>query len=346
MTGDLILLTGATGFLGHRVLIQSLEAGYRVRCAVRSAEGIEKMLSSKSFNDLGLLSQNLSWIVVPDITATGAYDQAVVDVRYIIHVASPAKDGRVWGQRGISDEEYFVKPASMGVLGILESAAAHSPTLKRIVVTSSIVAVTPVSYFQGLSGPEIEAPNAESRIEDLTPPYPPGFAYQASKIAALNASEVWMKKHNPKFDMINILPGWIWGHQELATSADDLLAGSNSHLLSVLGATEKPYHIHSSVVSIHDCANAHLLALDPKVERNQAFIVGQLENLEQASTIAHSYVPEAFTKGIFSNTTKQPIVKFPQDGSKTRIALGLELRPFEEVVKEVASQYWELSNKN
>lgn len=303
METDSVLLTGATGFIGHRLLVQALEAGYRVRCATRSPKGIEKILSSESIKNLGSLTRRLSWVIVPDITASGAYDEAVLGVEYIIHVASPVGDVRTWGDPKVSDEEQFVKPSVAGVINILESAAAHNPTLQRIVVTSSVVAIHLPSYFQGLERPE-GVPNADTRVETPEPPYPAGFAYQASKIAALNESEAWMKRNNPSFDMISILAGWVWGYQEFAANVDDLLSGSNSSLLGVLDGQEKPFPINSSVVSVHDCAKAHLLALNPKVEGNQAFLVGRLENLHKANAIAQIHVSEAFAKGFFRSESK------------------------------------------
>ncbi|RSL88949.1 hypothetical protein CEP51_001469 [Fusarium floridanum] len=343
MANELILLTGATGFLGHRVLVLALQAGYRVRCAVRSAKGIDKILATESVKKLGSLTQKISWVIVPDITAPGAYDEAVTDAQYIIHVASPVGDIRTWGSSTLSDEEAFVKPAVSGVINMLESAAAHSPTLKRIVVTSSIVAIFPMKYFMGETPPQDHVFDANSRLEDLAPPYPPGFAYQASKIAALNASEAWMKKHNPKFDLVSTLPAWIFGKNEFAAKADDLMGGSNSTLLNVLKGTESKVPINSAVVSVHDCAQAHLLALNPSVGGGQAFIVGQLERLEDANSIAHKYFPDAFTKGVFSDTCRQATTRIPQNNETAETVLGLKLQSFEDVVKEVAGQYWDLS---
>ncbi|KAJ4171951.1 hypothetical protein NW754_007547 [Fusarium falciforme] len=346
MTNELILLTGATGFLGHRILVLALQAGYRVRCAVRSAKGIDKILATESVKKLGTLTRKLSWIIVPDITAPGAYDEAVIDVQYILHVASPVGDIRTWGDSStLSDEEIFVKPAVSGVIGMLESAAAHSPTLKRIVVTSSVVAIFPTKYFMGEAPPQDHVFDANSRLEDPTPPYPPGFAYQASKIAALNASEAWMKKHNPKFDMISCLPAWIFGTNEFATKADDLMGGSNSTLLNVLKGTESKVPVNSAAVSVQDCAQAHLLALNPSVAGDQAFIAGQLERLEDANDIARKHFPEAFTKGVFSDTCRQATTRIPQNNETAESVLGLKLQSFEDVVKEVAGQYWELSQK-
>ncbi|KAM0420999.1 hypothetical protein ACHAPT_011242 [Fusarium lateritium] len=347
MANDLILLTGATGFLGHRVLVMALQAGYRVRCAIRSAKGIDKILATPSVKKLGSLTRKISWVTIPDITAPGAYNEAVTDVQYIIHVASPVGDVRTWGDSSaLSDNDIFVKPAVSGVIRMLESAAAHSSTLKRIVITSSVVAIFPIPYFMGEAPPQDESFDANSRLENPTSPYPPGFAYHASKIAALNTSEAWMKEHNPKFDMISILPAWIWGTNEFAETADDMMGGSNATLLKVLMGTESKLPVNSAAVSVHDCAKAHLLALQPSIKGGQAFIAGQLECLEDANAIARRHFPEAFTKGVFSETCRQATIRIPQNVDKTSTVLGLKLQSFEDVVKEVAGQYWELSQKN
>ncbi len=78
----------------------------------------------------------LQFTFVPDILADGAYDEAVKDVKYIIHIASPiAKETEDY-------ERDVIQPAVKGTTNILKSAL-KAPTVKRIVITSSILAVIP-----------------------------------------------------------------------------------------------------------------------------------------------------------------------------------------------------------
>ncbi|KAF4982168.1 hypothetical protein FZEAL_2145 [Fusarium zealandicum] len=348
MTNQLVLLTGATGFVGLPVLVTALQAGYRVRCAVRAAKGIDRILSTESIKKLGPLTRKISWVIVPDITAPGAYDEAVVDVEYIIHVASPVGDVRTHGDTSgtLTEDEIFVRPAVTGVVGMLESAAAHSPTLKRIVVTSSVVAILPTIYFKGEKPPEDKVFDADSRLENLDLGDNPGLGYFASKIAALNASEAWMKENTPKFDMISVMPAWVWGKNELTATAYDLEGGSNAILLSILKGVESNAPINTAGVSVHDVATAHVRALEPAIEGNQSFILGKHMHVEAANAIVKEHFPDAFTEGVFADTCRQATTRIPMDAEKTKTVLGLELESFESLIKEVAGQYLELRKKN
>lgn len=87
MAGDLVLLTGATGFVGFAVLRAALEKGYKIRAAVRSEEKAETVRSNPTLQHIS--EEQLSFVIVPDILSDGAFDAAAESVKYILHVASP-----------------------------------------------------------------------------------------------------------------------------------------------------------------------------------------------------------------------------------------------------------------
>lgn len=76
----------------------------------------------------------VSYVIVPSIETEGAYDEAVKDVDGIIHTASPVVFQ--W-----EDPSEITGPAINGALGILRSAKKFGSKVKRVVLTSSIVAV-------------------------------------------------------------------------------------------------------------------------------------------------------------------------------------------------------------
>jgi uncharacterized protein YbjT (DUF2867 family) len=86
MAGQLVFITGATGFVGFAVLLEALKANYRVRISVRRASQVEEL---KSHHLIAPFASKLEAVVVPDITAEGAFDAALEGVTYIEHVASP-----------------------------------------------------------------------------------------------------------------------------------------------------------------------------------------------------------------------------------------------------------------
>ena len=86
MTGELVLVTGISGFIGYRVAVLALEAGYRVRGSIRRAEQAEHLRSLPSVQPF---LDRLEFVVVPDILANGAFDEALKGVDLVEHLASP-----------------------------------------------------------------------------------------------------------------------------------------------------------------------------------------------------------------------------------------------------------------
>lgn len=127
-------LTGATGFIGFRTLVLLLEAGYKVRVAVRNATGPEKI---KAIKAIAQYESQIEYIIVPDITVSGAYDDAVKGVKYVVHVASP------FASPDLLESEYessYIQPAIKGSTGILDSAAGVEG-IKRVVITGSYLSI-------------------------------------------------------------------------------------------------------------------------------------------------------------------------------------------------------------
>ena len=87
MAGELILLTGSTGFVGFETLRQALKHGYKVRAVVRSEQKAETVRSNPTLKDVS--EDQLSFVVIPDLLAEGVFDEVVKDVDYIVLVASP-----------------------------------------------------------------------------------------------------------------------------------------------------------------------------------------------------------------------------------------------------------------
>jgi nucleoside-diphosphate-sugar epimerase len=153
MATDLILITGATGFVGFRVLLYALQQGYNVRAVVRSQAKADTITSNTAFQKLNK-SSNLSFVTIPDFLTTNAFAQALEGVTCVLHIASP--NGLEPPPEGKSLEKYFVHAAVQNTLTVLESAK-NVPSVKRIVITSSVGAIL---------GPHEGAYTAEIRQQD------------------------------------------------------------------------------------------------------------------------------------------------------------------------------------
>jgi nucleoside-diphosphate-sugar epimerase len=86
MSTPLVLITGTSGHLGFRVLVLALEAGYSVVSTIRKVEQAMKISEKPSVRPH---RDRLSFAVVKDIAAPGAFDEAMKSVTHVIHVASP-----------------------------------------------------------------------------------------------------------------------------------------------------------------------------------------------------------------------------------------------------------------
>lgn len=342
MAGDLVLITGATGHLGFRVLRYALEYGYKVRAAVRSEAKADIIRSNSALKGMNK-SDNLSFIVVPDILAAGAYDKATDGVKYVIHVASPIP---------LSDspsedlERHFIRPAVQGTLGMFESAR-KAGTVSRIVVTSSVVAIVPQGALRAPSG---ETYTADSRLPTDEGPYANSFhAYGASKIAAFNRAEEWMKREKPAFDAIHVHPSYIVGRDDLVDSTGPFQTGTNFLPLNIALGRPAPVPVGNQYNSVNDTARVHVLSLDDKIEGNQSFICSTSGSdgfdWNDTRAIVEKHFPAEIKAGILPNNATYQNVVCMLDIAKTGEAFGFKNEAYEPLAVGVIGHWLELYKK-
>ncbi|KAI9666211.1 MAG: hypothetical protein M1821_004146 [Bathelium mastoideum] len=353
MAGDLVLISGATGHLGFRTLVLALEAGYQVRAAIRNESRAQEILETPSIKRLNTGS-NLTFVTVPDLTSDGAYDEAVKGVKYIIHLASPITSGK--NTQPDQYEAVYISPAVHGTLGMLESAHRAGPTVRRIVIASSVLSL---ASLQDLSS-GANTVTATSRVRP-TPALPttPGAAefvpYAISKIAALNAAEDWIQQHDgttsgrATFDLVHIHPSFVLGANELATTVRAVLGGTNAAAatlaLGARGGADEP-RLGASV-HLEDVAEAHVRALQPEVAGNQSFVVSTPGGIKWEDTleVVERVFPEAVADGRLPNNGAQKTGELNADVAKTEEVLGIRFRGFEEQVKSVVGQLLEVADR-
>jgi nucleoside-diphosphate-sugar epimerase len=129
MAAELIFITGATGFIGSATALAALKAGFRLRvCLRKPSEKLEAVLSE--------YSQQVEYVIVPDITDESAFKGKLDGADYVLHLASPLTHG--------TDKESYFGPAVKGTTAVL-SEAARVASIKKVVVTSSIAALIPLN---------------------------------------------------------------------------------------------------------------------------------------------------------------------------------------------------------
>ncbi|KAH8817142.1 hypothetical protein F5884DRAFT_778541 [Xylogone sp. PMI_703] len=337
MPGDLVLVTGATGMIGFRILVELLNSGYRARVAVRDETGFQKIQSLKP---VASFLSNLEKVIVPDITKPGVYDDAVKGVKYVIHVASPLAHPRY------NDADYeavLIQPSIKGTVGMLESAA-KAPGVERIIITASVVSKVPSASLS--SGKVI---NESTYDANPNGPYSTLMSvYGASKALAYRATQEFMDENQPHYDVINIRPVFVLGRDDTVTVGTDIAKGTNSFLMGPLLGYPRTVAISGSVIHVDDVARMHVLSLDPSIKGHQDFLAASHpEGIQWADAfdIIKKHYPKQCDAGIFKvdDTVPRPPANISRvDNTKAAETFKITFKSFEEQVTSVADHFVEL----
>lgn len=342
MANELVFITGGNGHIGFRTLVVALQHGYSVRVAVRSESKKQKILSAPSIKSLNP-GPRLTFVIVPDLTSDGAYDEAVRGAAYIIHLASP-----IVLKGEIKPEDFhaaLIEPAIRGTLSMLE-AASRTKGIRRVVITSSIVGFIPSEYMFDIETPEGKVFDHNSQTTLDPGPYPSDFhAYNASKVSALDATKAFVRDNKPEFDITNIHPAFVIGKNELVTDVKDITIGTNGPAMALVLGNKSTSPVVGATVHLDDIAFMHVKALDPKILAGS--YVGNSEGYagtvwQNATRIVAENFPKAVAKGIFPNDGTQPTRRLRVDARRTEEVMGFKFLSFEEQVKSVVSHYLEL----
>src|SRR5258708_33942045 len=135
MSSDLVLVTGASGYVVGHCMLRLLHDGYRVRGTLRSlqraGEVRQWLTKARGGIDPG---DALSFIEV-ELTNSNGWDAAMEGVRYVLHVASPIPSSMP------KNPDDLIVPARGGTLNVIR--AASRPPRERVVLCSPFRATFP-----------------------------------------------------------------------------------------------------------------------------------------------------------------------------------------------------------
>jgi len=315
----LVLVTGASGFVGSHVVDELLRNGYSVRGAVRS-HNVERV--SKSYASFG---DRFTTTVIEDI-ATSELSPALKDVNAIIHVASPLSHSG--SPRGILDT------AISGTTRVLEAALAAG--VKQLVVTASIASLGSQEDLWKDHVITEKSYNTLTFEDALRPDAPAFLVYMTSKgLADLAVRE--FKLAHPEIDLTTIHPSYIYGPHGSGQVVNSPATGTNQYVYALISGPpdDRPLlHADPAVrgpphsVDVRDVARAHVLALKvpPSPNETKRFILSSnttpwtevIEFLAKARPELKERLPVITGK-------EAPVGKFVTfDTSATRDVLGLK----------------------
>lgn len=245
--GELVLVTGGSGYVAGWCIVELLERGYDVRTTVRAADKEAAVISavSTAVDPAGRLS-----FAVADLTSDEGWDAAVKDVDYVLHVASPLG-------RNSDDADALIDAARGGALRVLR--AATEAGVKRVVLTSAANASSPSSY-------------ATDGITDETlwtdPDDPTLIPYRRSKTLAERAAWDFMADYDGPTELTTILPGAVFG-PILTTST----TGSVDIVARMVGGKLPGVpRIGLEIVDVRDLADIHIRAMTEPAAAGERFL--------------------------------------------------------------------------
>jgi nucleoside-diphosphate-sugar epimerase len=267
-----VLVTGGSGYLASWIIKMLLEEGINVNATVRDPSSVQKVehlkvLAKASNGQLNLFKS--------DLMDNGSFDEPMQDCELVIHTASPFFVTEI---KNPKDE--LIRPAKEGTRNVLESAKRNS-TVKRIVLTSSVVAI----YGDNVDIELVKSGIFSEKEWNVTSSaeHQP-YAY--SKTIA--EKEAWaIAKEQDQWDLLTINPGWILG-PSVSKRTDSM---SISTMIEFGDGTYKSGvpELWTCIVDVRDVATAHIKAGFTSGASGRHIIVSKEATLLDIANVLRKY---------------------------------------------------------
>lgn len=246
-----VLVTGISGYLGQHVAAELLRQGYGVVGTVRT---LAKADVSRSAISSVAPIENLSFAEA-DLLVDGGWEAALEGCDYVVHVASPFVLAEP------KDENDLIAPAVEGTTRVVSAAVRAG--VKRVVVTSSVVAMT-TGKPNGRYGPDAWS-DVNANIG----------AYAKSKTLAERAA--WDIVAGTNTELVAINPGFIMG-PSLGAPGE----GQSESMMKALVTGKMPMipDVAMGMIDVRDVARLHVAALGAATAPGKRFIAASEEPVE------------------------------------------------------------------
>ena len=333
------LVTGASGYVATHTIKQLLEQGrVRVRGTVRN------LANEKKVKPLRAIVPDPKYplrLIEADLQDPKSWIQAVRRCTYVYHVASPFPAALP------KHPDDLIKPAVEGTTNVL-TACKESGTVKRVVVTSSMAAVS-----SGNAGDPDKPQDHVYTEEDWSNPVS-CQPYELSKYKAEKAAWEFMKgvEGDKMFELVTCCPGYVMGPLLSASSGDTSAKGC---ILFLNNETPAIPDLYTAVIDVRDVAAAQIAAMEkPEAAGNRYLLVhNETSSFKHiADLLREEFGPQGYK--VPSKTLPKAVAWFlkffnsdmkliyPSIGrqltwsnAKMKRELGVEPRPFKDTMADM-----------
>lgn len=328
----LVLVTGASGFVGKWCVVQLLEKGYAVRGTVRSrgkADQVRKTVATTVGTDA---AKRLD-LVEADLLDDKGWAEAMRDVSAVMHVATAIRGDEP------RDSSLVIRPAMEGTARVLKYA--NSAGIKRFILTCSVATV---GYGHGhTTGKRVYDETYMTDLDNMRFTW----AYCIGKTKAEQNAWAFAKENGVALTTIH--PGAILG-----PALDD---DASISLMMVTGLLEGSMPAMPTngfaVVDVRDVAALHVAALEQPASAGQRYMataeyvpfpkVGEiLRDAYPDRTITQRLAPDWIIRLMarFGGPTRQIINDIGNekhyDPAKSEALLGRKYIPAREAILDAA----------
>uniref|UniRef100_A0A2N9F4G7 NAD-dependent epimerase/dehydratase domain-containing protein n=1 Tax=Fagus sylvatica TaxID=28930 RepID=A0A2N9F4G7_FAGSY len=248
-----VCVTGASGYIASWLVKLLLQRGYRVKATVRDPSDPNK---TEHLLALDGAKERLH-LFKADLLEEGSFDSVVDGCEGVFHTASPF-------YHIVTDPQAeLIDPALKGTLNVLRSCA-KVPSIKRVVITSSMVAV---AYSGKPLAPDVIID--ETWFSDAAGCEKSKLWYMLSKTLAEEAA--WKFAKENAIDMVAINPGLVIGPLLQPT-----LNTSVESVLKLVNGSERFPNVTYRLVDVRDVAGAHILAIENPSASGRYCLVGRV----------------------------------------------------------------------
>ncbi|KAL9250011.1 Phenylacetaldehyde reductase-like protein [Drosera capensis] len=303
-----VCVTGASGYIASWMVKSLLLRGYTVRATVRDLKDPQKTEHLLSLDG----AQERLHLFQANLLEDGSFDSAVDGCEGVFHTASPVLVNVKDHQTELLD------PAVKGTINVLASCAKF-PSVKRVVLTSSIAAVV---LCGRIVSPEVVVDETWFSVPEICTELKQW--YSLSKTLAEEAAWKFAKENG--IDLVSINPAIVIGpllQPKLNPAFEDFR--------NLIRGTTFPNSVYP-YVHISDVVDAHILVLEvPSANGRYNVAAGVVEYSEVVKILGELYPDLQLPTKCAEGDPVIPTFQFSKEKVKS---LGIEYIPLRECLKD------------